>query len=321
MDKIQFVKDLKAGDKVDSVFAVKFKKPVREYINGYMFEARIADKTGELTAKYWGDRDIASVQALYQSFQKGDVVHITGVVNEYLRALEVGISKVDGDKIERQKEFAIKDFVESVARDIDELLVELGNAIRSIKEPQLKALLESIFKEEKFISKFKLMPASMMYHQNKLGGLLEHTLNVVKICESICSIYPALDRDLLIAGALLHDIGKVFELEVSTVIDVSEEGMLRGHVVIGEQYILEKIKKILGFQEQLKLKLAHLILSHHGEPQFGAPKKPQLPEAIALHYADYCDAKIDIYLREKGEARTEDLWVWSKLLKGHVYLK
>ncbi|MEW6070601.1 MAG: HD domain-containing protein [Candidatus Thermoplasmatota archaeon] len=321
IDKLQYIKDLNEGDKVTSLFAVKFKKPIREYVNGYMFEMRLADRTGELTAKYWGDRNIAEIQTLYDSFNKGDVLYVTGVVNEYMGTLEIGISKSEYHKIVKQKSFELKDFVESVTRDLDEMLVELGHLIKSVKDPHLRQLLENIFKDEKFVSKFKIMPASMMYHQNKLGGLLEHTLNVAKICQTILAIHPPLDSDLLISGALLHDVGKVFELYVSTVIDVTEEGMLRGHTVLGEEFVLRKIEEIIGFPDLLKLKIAHLILSHHGELEFGAVKKPQLPEAVALHYADYCDAKVDIYLREKGEARTEDLWVWSKLIKGHVYLK
>ncbi len=315
------IKDLKEEDKVDSLFAVKFKKPMREYVNGYMFEVRVADRTGEITAKYWGDRNIASVQTLYNTFKKGDVIRLTGTVSEYMGNLELGISKVDGNIIEKSKKFALKDFVESSPRDIDEMLIELGNVIKTVKEPNLKTLLDAVFKDEVFISKFKLIPASMMYHQNCIGGLLEHTLNVVEICETIYRIYPTLDRDLLIAGALLHDVGKAFELEISTVIDVTEDGMLRGHTIIGEEFVMEKIKNIKDFPEVLRLKIAHIILSHHGELEFGAVKKPQLPEAVALHYADYCDAKVDIYLRAKKQAKTEDLWIWDKLIKGHVYLK
>ncbi|MDI6917758.1 MAG: HD domain-containing protein [Thermoplasmatales archaeon] len=318
--KKQFIKDLKPGDVVDSLFAVKFKKPVKNYVKGYMFEARVADKTGEITAKYWGDRNAAEVQSLYDSFQKSDVLHITGSANEYMGALEIGISKTDSDKIEKQKNFEVKDFVDSVPRDMDEMLTDLSSLINSVKNPHLKTLLENIFKDERFINKFRIMPASMMYHQNKLGGLLEHTLNVAKICETIHQIYPSLDRDLLITGALLHDVGKVFELEVSTVIDVSEDGMLRGHIIIGEEFVNEQIKKIIDFPETLKLKILHTILSHHGEKRFGAPKEPQLPEAVALHYADWCDAKVDLYLKAKLEARTEDKWIWDKKL-GHVYLK
>lgn len=321
MAEKQLVKDLKEEDKVDSLFAVKFKKPMREYVNGYMFEVRVADRTGEITAKYWGDRNIASVQTLYNTFKKGDVIRLTGTVSEYMGNLELGISKVDGNIIEKSKKFALKDFVESSPRDIDEMLIELGNVIKTVKGPNLKTLLDAVFKDEIFISKFKLMPASMMYHQNCIGGLLEHTLNVVKICETIYRIYPTLDRDLLIAGALLHDVGKAFELEISTVIDVTEDGMLRGHTIIGEEFVMEKIKNIKDFPEVLRLKIAHIILSHHGELEFGAVKKPQLPEAVALHYADYCDAKVDIYLRAKKQAKTEDLWIWDKLIKGHVYLK
>lgn len=318
--KKQFIKDLKPGDGVDSVFAVKFKKPVKNYVKGYMFEVRVADKTGELTAKYWGDNDENSVQKLYDDFQKSDVIHVAGTANEYMGRLEIGISKTDRDILEKTDEYDVTDFVASSERDIDEMMNELTGTDESIKNAHLKTLLEKMLKDEKFIDRFKKSPASMMYHQNCVGGLLEHTLNVAKICETLCEIYPALDRDLLIAGALLHDVGKVFELEVSTVIDVSEDGMLRGHIIIGEEFVNERIKKIIDFPETLRLKLLHMILSHHGEKRFGAPKEPQLPEAVALHYADHCDAKVDLFLKAKSEAKTEDKWIWDKKL-GHVYLK
>ena len=318
--KKQFIKDLKSGDRVDSVFAVKFKKPVRNYVKGYMFEVRVADKTGELTAKYWGDNDEKSVQKLYDDFEKSDVITVTGTANEYMGRLEIGISKTDRDVIEKTSEYDITDFVASSERDIDEMMKDLTNIVDSVKNSHLKTLLETLLKDKKFIGRFKSSPASMMYHQNCIGGLLEHTLNVVKICETLCDIYRGLDRDLLVTSAVLHDVGKIFELETTTVIDVSEDGMLRGHTIIGEEFVNERIKKIIDFPETLRLKLLHMILSHHGEKRFGAPKEPQLPEGVALHYADWCDAKVDIYLKIKSEAKTEDKWIWDRKL-GHIYLK
>ncbi len=318
--KKQFIKDLKSGDRVDSVFAVKFKKPVRNYVKGYMFEVRIADKTDEITVKYWGDNDKKSVQKLYDDFQKIDFIRVTGTASEYMGRLEIGVSKTGKDVLEKISEYDITDFVASSERDIDEMMNTLKNVVDSVKNPHLKTLLETLLKDEKFIDRFKSSPASMMYHQNCIGGLLEHTLNVVKICETLCDLYPGLDRDLLVISAVLHDVGKIFELEVSTVIDVTEDGMLRGHTIIGEEFVNEQIKKIIDFPETLRLKLLHMILSHHGEKRFGAPKEPQLPEAVALHYADYCDAKVDLFLKAKSEAKTEDKWIWDRKL-GHVYLK
>ncbi len=318
--KKQFIKDLKSGDRVDSVFAVKFKKPVRNYVKGYMFEVRVADKTGELTAKYWGDNDEKSVQKLYDDFEKSDVIRVTGTANEYMGRLEIGVSKTDRDVLEKTREYDITDFVASSERDIDEMMKDLTNIVDSVKNSHLKTLLETLLKDKKFIGRFKSSPASMMYHQNCIGGLLEHTLNVVKICETLCDIYRGLDRDLLVTSAVLHDVGKIFELETTTVIDVSEDGMLRGHTIIGEEFVNERIKKIIDFPETLRLKLLHMILSHHGEKRFGAPKEPQLPEGVALHYADWCDAKVDIYLKIKSEAKTEDKWIWDRKL-GHIYLK
>ena len=153
-----------------------------------------------------------------------------------------------------------------------------------------------------------------------IGGLLEHTLAVTKIVDALASVHPRLDRNLALTGAILHDIGKIREFATTTSIDISEEGMLRGHVVIGEQMVLDKIKEIEGFPTTLKLKIAHMILSHHKELEWGAPKKPQFAEAVAIHYADDADAKLYQFITLKENAKTEDPWIWDKRI-GHVFLK
>jgi 3'-5' exoribonuclease len=167
---------------------------------------------------------------------------------------------------------------------------------------------------------FKKAPAAMHRHQNYVGGLLEHTLNVVKICQRIHEIHPHLDYSLLLTGAILHDIGKIKEMKMSTSIDISEEGMLLGHITIGVEMLTEKIKKLERFPMQIKLKLTHMVLSHHGRLEYGSPKTPQFPEAHAVYFADEIDAKVDYLLRLKEEAETEDPWIWKRDI-GHIYLK
>jgi 3'-5' exoribonuclease len=318
----QYVKDLKPEEKVDSFFAIKFKKPLKSYAKGYMFELRVSDMTDEITAKYWGDEDQDAVQDLYDSFTTGDVVYLTGSLNQYRGAFEIAMSKVDGDVLRKAnaQEYHIDDFVAKTPKDIEEMTKRLLKKVESVSDKHLRALLESFFKDKAFLDKFKFKPASMHYHQNYIGGLLEHTLNVVEFCETAAKLFPELDRDLLITGALLHDIGKIEEFNVTTSIDVTEAGMLRGHLIIGEEMVSEKLKKLMGFPEVLSNKVKHIILSHHGKNEYGSPKEPQFPEALAVYYADEFDAKVALYVKLKEEARTEDPWIWTKRT-GHIYLR
>ena len=144
----------------------------------------------------------------------------------------------------------------------------------------------------------------------------------MKICDKLCDIHPELDRDLLLAGGFLHDVGKVKEFEIAGgIIDVSPAGMLTGHTAIGYEIVSKMVDEIRGFPEELRLKVLHMVLSHHGKLEHGASKQPQLPEAAAVHTADECDAKVDLYLKLKREANTEDSWIWDKKINGHVYLK
>ena len=202
------------------------------------------------------------------------------------------------------------------------MLAEVKAILVTVKNKNLSRLMGLFIEDKEFMDLFSKTPAAMEYHQNYVGGLLEHTLNVMKISDNLCGLYPELDRDLVICGAFLHDIGKMSELEFSgTLIDVSHEGMLIGHTVIGHDMVSKRIAKLDDFPETLKLKLLHIVLSHNGHKEYGSPKVPQLPEAVAVYHADDCDAKVDIFLRLKREANTDDSWIWDRKIKGHVYLE
>ena len=328
--KKQFVRSFTAaGQAADGMFSVKFRKPPVPYKgrdkSGKWFEVRLSDRTGEITAKYWG-RDEKETERLYESFAKGDVVHVRGDIHEYppgtgnfsisVDSTKGGIRKCNDD------EYEMEDFVASSPRESEEMLSELKSILGSVEEPYLKKLISLHLDDAKFMERFMKAPAAMQYHQNYLGGLMEHTLNVMKICESVCSIHKDLDRDLAITGAFLHDIGKIYEFEISGgVIDVSPEGMMIGHIMKGYEAVASRISRIDDFPEELRLKVLHIVLSHHGELEYGSVKKPQLPEAVVVHQADATDARTDIYLRLKREAKTEDMWVWDGKIKGHVYLQ
>ncbi len=319
--KSQFVQDLKEGDEVDSLFSVKFKKPPKAYSKGFMFEVRMADRSGEITAKYWGPKDEATVRSLYHSFESDDVIRVRGTVSSYRDALEISISQDKKGHIERlaKGDYDILDFIAQASRDIDQMMSQLNSHIRKVQNRHLQSLLSLFFSDEEFVARFKAAPASMWLHCNWIGGLVEHTLNVVQICEFLAKQYPKLDRDLMLTGALLHDVGKLEEYEVTTNIDVSEDGMLRGHIIIGAEMVSKACDKVEGMPKNLKLKVVHLVLASHGQPEFGSPKRPQFPEAVAVHFADEADAKLEQFIAAKEGAETEDPWVYNKRL-GHIYL-
>jgi 3'-5' exoribonuclease len=319
--KTQFVKDLKDGDEVDSLFSVKFRKPPRQYAKGLMFEARLADRTGEISAKYWGGNKEAEVRKAYEAFDSDQVVRVKGSASSYRDVLEISVRPDMGGSIVRvpQGAYDLGDFVERSDHDLDQLMGDLNRHIGKIKNQHLRQLLAFFFADEGFVNRFKVAPASMQLHCNWVGGLAEHTLNVVEICDFLAKRYPKLDHDLLVTGALLHDIGKLDEYEVSTNIDVSVDGMLLGHIVIGAEMVSKACDSVPQMPKNLRLKVVHLILASHGELEYGAVKRPQFPEAVALHIADNADAKLEQYITAKEEARTEDPWIYDKRL-GHIFL-
>jgi 3'-5' exoribonuclease len=317
------------GQRVDDKFAVKFKKPPVAYRGrdkpGKWFELRLADKTGEITAKYWG-RKAEETDKLYATIAKGDVVHVAGEIHEYpvnSKLFSISIDAAKGSlKKSQAGEYDPTDFVATTKKDINSMLLEIKRMLSTVKNEHLKALIRKYTEDEKFMQAFRHAPAAMEYHQNYVGGLMEHTLNVMMVCDKLCGIHPELDRDLVMTGAFLHDMGKIKEFEVSGgIIDVTNEGMLVGHIIIGYDILSNKINEMQGFPKELGLKLLHMVLSHHGKPEYGASKEPQLPEAVAVYYADECDAKVDLFLRLKREANTEDDWIWDKKIRGHIYLK
>jgi len=194
--------------------------------------------------------------------------------------------------------------------------------IKSIENSYLKALLKAFFDDPQFVEKFKRAPAATKVHQPYIGGLLEHTLSVVTICEAICNIYKEIDRDFLITMAILHDIGKVREYAYDQVIEHTDEGKLLGHIALGLEMIDQKIKNLKDFPQDLELMVKHTILSHHGHFEFGSPKLPSILAAIALHYADEMEAKISGFINIKEESKDfKEKWSkWIWWLERPIYL-
>ncbi len=320
--KFQFVANLKCGDKINDIFAVKFKKPIREQYGMVFFEMRLWDRTGEISAKvYSGNGGIKKLKELYGSFEKDDIIHITGVVEKKGDILEIIMD--DGDMIRKlaENEYDPSDFVDSLSEEeIQNLEKELWEFVNTVKNKHLNELLESFFRDNEFMKKFRVMPAAIIYHQNYRGGLLKHTINVTKICDFACNFYDV-DRDLVITGALLHDIGKIRELSVTSSITFSDEGILLGHLILGKEMVQARIDTLNNFPEKIKYKLLHIIISHHGELIYGSPKKPCFPEAEMIYLADNMDATMEQICGIKNNAITEDAWFWSRRFNRHIYME
>lgn len=275
-----------AGKEVESVFLVS-RSEQRQSQKGEPYIALIfSDKTGRVNALLF-----QHVQELSNILRKGNVVRVRAFVELRNNQLQL---KVKEAKL--AEEYDIEDLIPSTPHDTEKLFADLKRYLSTLKNPHLKSLVEEIFADTEFVNRFKEAPAAIKYHHNYVGGLLEHTVSILRLADVVSTVYSNVDRDLLIVGALLHDIGKVWEYKFAPSIETTDEGRLIGHIVIGYEYVLNKIdtlcKKRGGFPEELKLRLLHVILSHHGELAKGSPVEPRTVEAQILHYLDYLDSRV-----------------------------
>jgi 3'-5' exoribonuclease len=323
------IQDFREGDYIRGMFAVRSKETPREYKNkpGKYFFLGVGDKTGEISLKYWGGPDDKGLIHLYNNLQVGDVIEVMGEVamdkfdNVLTLSLDEGLHPL---RKCGEEEYKPEDYLPQSERDLEDMMEEMHTIVGSVQEENLRKLLESFFSDQSFTKEFKESPAAMKHHHSYLGGLLEHTLNVVKLCEMLSNNYPVLNRDLLITGAILHDVGKIGAYKAVTSIDMTDQGKFLGHITLGSAMVEEKLKVIDSFPEVLKMKLNHLILSHHGNVESGyqAPKGLKIPEAAALYYADLFDAKVKEFLQEmEREKNLEDAWVYLRGVGNEVYMK
>jgi len=318
----KFISELSEGQTISEAFYVSFKRPVRQYSKGYMFEVRVGDSTGELMVKYFGPNNQDAVQVTHDSIKEGDVVLVTGKVNSYNGQLEIlanpnemrGIKKVGPESYEMEW------FVAKSSRDIGAMYSELMDFVASVEDPDMNRLLRRFFSDEDLSRRFKRCPAAIKHHGNVIGGLVEHTLAIVETCHSLSQTYPELNRDLLITGAMLHDIGKIDVYEVTTNIHATDQGRLMDHIYLGAEAVRNTISKFGDFPEVLGWKIVHMVLSSHNKHEYGSPVEPMFPEALALSIADDLDARLDKMIRLMKNTRTEDDWTYRDDV-GSVYLK
>ena len=285
---MKYIRDLKDGDRVFDIYLCKHKQSAVTK-NGKPYENVILqDKTGTIDAKVWEPNNpgIGDYDTL-------DYIEVYGDVTNFQGALQVSVKRI---RVCREGEYNPADYLPVSSKDIETMYKELLGLIQSIGNAYLKQLLESFFvKDEIFVKAFKNSSAAKTVHHGFVGGLLEHTLSVTKLCDYYCSAYPILKRDLLLTSAMCHDIGKTKEISPFPENDYTDDGQLLGHIVMGAQMVAERAAKIEGFPHGLLTEVQHCILAHHGKYEFGSPKIPALIEALALNYADDTDAKLETF--------------------------
>lgn len=308
---MKYIKDYKEGDRISDIYLCKHKQSAVTK-NGKPYDNVILqDKTGTLDAKVW-DPNHAGIE----EFDSLDYIEVYGDVNSFQGALQVNVKRIRRCK---EGEYNPADYLPVSSRNIDDMMQELIGFIDSIENPYLKKLLQAFFiKDESFVNVFRQSSAAKTVHHGFVGGLLEHTLSVTKLCDYYCSHYPLLKRDLLISAAVCHDIGKTKELSLFPQNDYTDDGQFLGHIIIGTEMVGEKIREIDDFPPFLANELKHCILSHHGEYEFGSPKKPAIMEAVALNFADNTDAKLQTFT-ELINNTTETGWLgFNRLFESNV---
>ena len=300
------------GTEIISYYLVS-KKEVREGKKMYI-RLELADCTGKIAGNIW-----SNVQHFVSIFKEGDVIKIKAMVINYKGQIQLTVHQV---KFAEQDEYVLDDFIQTSQKSINEISTDFFALVDSVKNEYLSILLKRIFDDREFFRKFAEAPAAKTWHHNYLHGLIEHSLSVAKICEFASKNYNV-DRDLLVTAGLLHDIGKVYEYEMTTSIEFSTMGRLIGHINLGEELILKKIATINNFPQILRMKLRHLILSHHGEFEKGSVRLPQTVEAIVLHFADNLDAQTVGVQQIVHSSNSADNSDWSEFdrLNSRYYYK
>ncbi|MEG2513356.1 MAG: HD domain-containing protein [Acetivibrio sp.] len=281
---MKYINELHEGEMLTEIYFCKVKNILKTKMGKSYYSLLLQDKTGTLDAKIW------ELSNGIENFDQMDYISIQGQVTSFQGALQLNVNRV---RKCQEGEYDPKDYMPVSKKEIKVMYQELLELIETVKEPHLKKLLESFFVEDKsFIKIFKDHSAAKSVHHGFIGGLLEHTLGVTKMCEYMAAAYPILNRDLLITAAIFHDIGKTDEISEFPLNDYTDDGQLLGHIYMGAEMLGSRIRTIPGFPIKLASELKHCILAHHGELEYGSPKKPAIVEAIALNFADNADAKI-----------------------------
>ena len=286
------------GEAIDEVYMVTDKQLRTNRAGSFYLQIELRDRTGSITARLWNANE-----PQFRSFNEGDFLKIKGKVQLFQGALQVlftAFDRIDPSKV------ALEEFLPRVEQDVHKLYDRLRQHLLKLNDPHLRALAECFFIDEEFVRAFCNAPAGIRNHHAYLGGLLEHVVTLMDAADRLAPLYPEVNRELLLMGVFLHDVGKTKELSYDNVFGYTDEGQLIGHIDIGVEMLTEKAAKVPDltgepFPRELLLRLKHMIVSHHGSYEFGSPRLPMTPEAIALHHLDNLDAKLHLVLREIRE--------------------
>jgi 3'-5' exoribonuclease len=314
----QSIQDLADGDQFTEVFLAQDKQ-LRANRNGnYYVQLEIRDRTGMLMARVWN-----AGEPLFRSFENGDYVRVSGKVQKFqgaLQAILTTLEKVPTESVDPAE------FLPRTSRPADQLLARLGQFLHSLKHPALRALGEALWTDEALMRAFCTAPAGVRLHHATIGGLLEHTVTMMEAAERLLPLYPGVDRDLVLLGLVLHDLGKTRELVYQTHFAYSDVGQLLGHIQLGLEILSERqrvAEEWLGepIPGELLVRLKHLVLSHHGELAHGSPKIPMTAEAMFVHLLDWFDTRMQMVLTEYQNASGgEPGWTgWNQTLSRRFY--
>ena len=309
---MKYIETFHEGDKINDIYLCKYRQSAVAK-NGKIYENVVfQDKTGMIDGKIW-DPNSAGIG----DFEALSYVWITGEVTNFQGTLQLNVKRA---RRADASEYVAEDYLPVSEKDIDQMYADLMKHMEKVKNPYLKKLISMYFVDNQaFIEAFKKHSAAKTVHHSFVGGLLEHTLGVVRLCDFYVTQYPYLNRDLLLTAALFHDIGKLKEISNFPENDYTDDGQLLGHIVMGSELTGFACRHIQGFPKKLMSELQHCILAHHGELEYGSPKKPALPEAVALNYADNTDAKLETMREIMKSAGPNAEWLgYNKLFESNL---
>ena len=283
--KSPYLSELQVNQTVQGIFLVTY-KDVRQKKSGEPYlTLTLTDRSGELDAKMWDN-----AAEFLNCFERDDFIRVKGLLQIFQNRPQLTLHRI---QLVPASEVDLSDYLPASKRNPDEMFLELQSWISGISDPHLKRLLEAVFCDEEISKAYRIAPAAKTVHHNWIGGLIEHVLSLCQLAKFSAACYPHIDLDLLLAGVMLHDVGKIRELQYARSFGYSNEGQLLGHIQIGVQMVLEKLRGLPDFPPRLRDLLVHMILSHHGELEFGSPKVPLFPEALLLHLLDNMDSKME----------------------------
>jgi len=314
-DKGPWVSDLKAGMDFVGFYVARNPRldPFRDPTRGKYLRMQLVDRTGFIEARMW-----EGAEEIFEEVNGGGPVKVAGVVESFREERQVKVWRM---RAAREEEVNIADMMRSTPRDVHEMRETVKEAIAAIQDPNLSALVRHFYADSDWTVRFLEAPSARRVHHPYFGGFLEHTYELLVLAQALMGLYPEIDGDLLLAGILLHDIGKLEELRWGFDTDYTDEGRLLGHIVLGERSVSRAIERIEGFPKERALEVLHLVVSHHGRYEWGSPRRPKSIEAVALHYLDNLDAQVNRFKLLTEHARANgDTWTsYDKMLRRSLY--